>query len=74
VEPGDQVLVISPKPQIKLEFIWRGPAVVERKGIVSYKIKYNSGKERIYHINMLKKFISRDEPRSAEIDKTDNEP
>jgi hypothetical protein len=63
--PGDKVLVISPKPQNKLEFIWKGPAVVvERKGVVSYKIRFDSGTERIYHINMLKKFISREEPES----------
>jgi hypothetical protein len=72
LEPGDQVLVISPKPQNKLEFIWKGPAVVlERKGLVSYKIKFNSGTERIYHINMLKKYISRE--KSEVPDKTDNE-
>jgi len=72
LKPGDQVLVISPKPQNKLEFIWKGPAIVlERKGLVSYKIQFNSGTERIYHINMLKKFISRDEPEVP--DKIDNE-
>jgi hypothetical protein len=62
LKPGDKVLVISPKPQNKLEFIWKGPAIVlERKGVVSYKIKFDSGTERIYHINMLKKFISRED-------------
>ena len=61
--PGDKVLVILPKPQNKLEFIWKGPAVVlEKKGVVSYQIKFDSGTERIYHINMLKKYISREEP------------
>ena len=69
--PGDEVLVISPKPQNKLEFIWKGPAVVlERKGVVSYRIKFDSGTERIYHINMLKKYISREGPgKLGEIDK-----
>ena len=48
--------------QNKLEFIWKGPAiVVERKGVVSYKIPFGSGTERIYHFNMLKKFISRED-------------
>jgi RNase H-like domain found in reverse transcriptase/Reverse transcriptase (RNA-dependent DNA polymerase)/Integrase zinc binding domain/SCAN domain len=70
--PGDKVLVISPKPQNKLEFIWKGPAVVlERKGVVSYKIKFDSGTERIYHINMLKKYISREEP--SKLDETSKE-
>ena len=69
--PGDKVLVISPKPQNKLEFIWKGPAIVlERRGVVSYKIKFDSGTERIYHINMLKKYISREDPgKLGEIDK-----
>jgi hypothetical protein len=73
--PGDKVLVISPKPQNKLEFIWKGPAlVVERKGVVSYKIRFDSGTERIYHINMLKKFISREETKeTGEINKIQEE-
>ena len=74
LEPGDQVLVISPKPQNKLEFIWKGPAVVvERKGVVSYKIRFDSGTERIYHINMLKKFISRDKPETVSEVETNKE-
>lgn len=69
--PGDQVFVISWKPQNKLEFIWKGPAVViKRKGVVSYKIRFDSGRERIYHINMLKKYISREGPgKLGDIDK-----
>jgi len=62
-KPGDQVLVLSPRPKNKLEFIWKGPAIiVERKGQVNYKIQFDSGTERIYHINMLKAFISREQP------------
>src|SRR5664279_3279412 len=35
---------------------------IERKGRTKlwYKIKFDSGTERVYHINMLKKFNSRD--------------
>jgi hypothetical protein len=61
LKAGDKVLVLSPKPSNKLEFIWKGSAeVLERKGIVNYRIKLDNGKERVYHINMLKPFISRD--------------
>ena len=69
--PGDKVLVVSQEPQNKLEFVWKGPAVVlERKGVARYKIKFDSGTERIYHINMLKKYISQEEPgKLGEIDK-----
>ena len=60
LSPGDKVLVLSPKPKNKLDFIWKGPAeVIERRGVVNYRIKFDSGTERTYHINMLKKFVSR---------------
>src|SRR5664279_526416 len=55
LEPGDKVLVLSPKPRNKLEFMWKGPAeIIERKGRTWYRIKFDSGTERLYHINMLK--------------------
>jgi hypothetical protein len=60
LKPQQKVLVLSPKPSNKLEFIWKGPAtVVERRGVVNYRIKFKSGKERLYHINMLKPFVER---------------
>ena len=63
LKAGDQVLVLSPKPKNKLEFIWKGPAeVIERRGVVNYRIKFKSGTERTYHINMLKPFVSREPP------------
>jgi hypothetical protein len=66
LSPGDKVLVLSPKPKNKLDFIWKGPAeVIERRGVVKYRIKFDSGKERTYHINMLKKFISRQSDESV---------
>jgi len=61
LEPGDQVFVISPK----LQNIWTEPAVVvERKGVVSYKIRFDSETERTYHIDMLKISICRDKPQN----------
>ena len=60
LKPGGKVLVLSPKPSNKLEFIWKGPAtVIERRGVVNYRIRFDSGKERLYHVNMLKPFIDR---------------
>jgi len=78
LKPGDKVLVLSPRPKNKLEFIWKGPAIVlERKGHVNYRIQFDSGTERIYHINMLKVFISRESPDSQQENNddvtTDNE-
>jgi Integrase zinc binding domain/Integrase core domain len=64
---GDKVLVLSPKPKNKLEFLWKGPAeVIERKGVVNYRIRFDSNAERTYHVNMLKLFISR-EPESFQV-------
>ena len=68
---GDKVLVLSPKPKNKLEFLWKGPAeVIERKGVVNYRIRFDSNAERTYHVNMLKLFISR-EPESFQVASND---
>ena len=62
LQPGDSVLVLVPNPKCKLDFIWKGPAkVLERRGVVNYRIKFDDDQERTYHINMLKKYISRDD-------------
>lgn len=40
----------------------KGPAkVLERRGVVTYKIKFDDDQKRTCHINMLEKYISRDE-------------
>jgi len=71
---GDKVLVLSPKPRNKLEFMWKGPAeIIERKGRTWYKIKFDSGTERVYHINMLKKFNSRDGEKPPDQDNSEVE-
>jgi len=57
LQPVDSVLI--PNPKCKLDFIWKGPAkVLERRGVVNYKIKFDDGQEIAYHINKLKKCIS----------------
>jgi hypothetical protein len=57
---GQKVLYLVPLRSNKLQFQWKGPAeVCERKGIVTYKIRLKSGKERTYHINLLKEYVSR---------------
>lgn len=62
LQPGDSVLVLVPNPKCKLDFIWKGPAkVLERRGVVNYKIKFDDDQVRTYHINMLKKYINRND-------------
>ena len=40
--------------------------VLERRGYVVYIIKFDNSSERMYHINMLKPYVSRDGIQDAE--------
>ena len=56
---GDQVLVLLPTDHNKLLMQWKGPFKVESVvGRNDYKIKVK-GKSKIYHINLLKKYVKR---------------
>jgi hypothetical protein len=60
-QPGDKVLVLVMNPRCKLDFVWQGPAeVLERRGVVNYRIRFDNGMERTYHVNMIKLYITRD--------------
>jgi hypothetical protein len=53
--------VLNTKNDSKFDFNWVGPAtVIEKRGHVVYKIKFDSGLERMYHVHMLKAYVSRD--------------
>ena len=57
---GDQVLILLPTDSNKLLMQWRGPYIVEScMGANAYRIKMGS-KTKTYHVNMLKKFITRE--------------
>jgi len=61
LNPQDRVWVLNTKTQSKFDFNWLGPAtVLERRGHVVYKIKFDNGSERMYHINMLKSYVERE--------------
>ena len=61
LEVGDLVLVLVPLSTNKMELRWKGPLpVVEVKGNNAYRVKLEGGLVKTYHINMLKKYISRD--------------
>ena len=56
---GDKVLILLPTEANKLIMQWKGPFPVrERTGKNDYKIEVK-GKSRTFHVNMLKKYISR---------------
>ena len=61
-KPGDKVWVLNTQCEGKFDFSWVGPAeVLERRGKVGYVIKFQNDQKRVYHINMVKPYISRDE-------------
>ena len=60
LEPGDKALLLLPKDKNKLLLTWQGPFEVVRKvSRVNYEIKVK-GKKKVFHINMLKKYESRE--------------
>ena len=69
LEVGDRVLILLPTDSNKQ---WRGPYTVEsREGANDYRVKIGS-KSKTCHINMLKKYISREpEGNVVPIDSTD---
>lgn len=63
-QPGDQVLVLLPLSSSSLQCRFTGPYVVERKiSDTSYVIKTpdRRRKSRMCHINMLKRYFTRDD-------------
>ena len=63
LEKGEKVLVLLPTASNKLLFQWKGPAeVTERRGLVNYRVKFESGEEKTFHINMLKRYNEREDP------------
>ena len=59
LEVGDKTLILLPTDRNKLLLQWKGPfPVVARFNENDYQVKVN-GKIKSFHINMLKKYISR---------------
>ncbi|PVD27371.1 hypothetical protein C0Q70_12529 [Pomacea canaliculata] len=56
---GDQVLILLPTKNNKLQMCWKGPYVItDRINECDYKISIGE-KEKIYHANILKEYVSR---------------
>nr|KAG5707596.1 hypothetical protein BaRGS_030978 [Batillaria attramentaria] len=68
---GRTVLLLLPGKANKLEVSWQGPFVVMgKKGVNDYRIQIGE-KERLYHINVLKRYVERgDKPQSDHETKT----
>ena len=61
LNPGDQVLLLLPTDNNKLLLAWKGPfKVLHKVAKYDYSIEIK-GQPRTFHINMLKRYISRDE-------------
>ena len=72
LEVGDRELILLPTDSNKLLMQWRGPYTVESHvGATDYRVKMES-KTKTYHVNMLKKYISRaPEGNVVPVDDTD---
>ncbi|KAL8569564.1 hypothetical protein ACOMHN_044702 [Nucella lapillus] len=58
---GDKVLLLLPGRQNKLQMSWKGPFLVTgKKGLNDYVVKTGEN-EKLYHINLLKKYSEREE-------------
>ncbi|KAL8589385.1 hypothetical protein ACOMHN_021537 [Nucella lapillus] len=62
---GDQVLLLLPTRKNKLQQAWQGPyKVLETVGDWDYRILIR-GKSRLYHANLLKRYILREQGTAA---------
>lgn len=57
--PGSRVLVLLTDEHTKLQVFWKGPYEVTKKSFpVNYQIRMK-GREKVFHINMLKEYTER---------------
>ena len=63
--PGDKVLVLLPTDHNKLLMQWKGPFEVSAVGgLNDYRVRVKE-KERVYHVNLLKKYFEREDSVSV---------
>jgi len=62
LKPGDKVLVLLLAANNKLLFQWKKIAeVVQRRVFANYKVKFDGGQVKTFHINMLKRYNERED-------------
>ena len=75
---GDKVLLLLPTPGSKLEIKWQGPYTVTKVLDNGLNYELNTGKavkqHRVYHVNLLRKWQSRDEVAALVIPESPNAP
>ena len=63
--PDDKVLVLLPNETNKLMIQWKGPYdIINVVGPFDYKAEIN-GKEKTMHVDLLKKYLARNEENSS---------
>ena len=63
---GDKALVLLPTDKNKLLMGWKGPdEVVEKLSPLDYRIR-KGGKEKNFHINMLKQYLEREDDQEVQ--------
>ena len=73
LKPGDKVLVLLPTESNKLLMQWKGPyEIISAVGINDYKVRMGR-KEKTLHINLLKRYIQREEEGVASAGKCGKE-
>ena len=61
LEAGEKVLVLLPDKHKRLQLSWKGPfQIVKKLNAVDYLIDIK-GKEKLYHVNLIKKYHEREE-------------
>ncbi|KAK4313848.1 hypothetical protein Pmani_014834 [Petrolisthes manimaculis] len=56
---GDMVLLLLPTAHNKLLLQWKGPyPVIQKKGVMDYGVEID-GHQKVFHANMLRKYIQR---------------
>ena len=66
-ETGSKVLLLLPEKNNKLQVAWRGPyEVLERIGDWDYRIRVKN-KEKVFHANLLKQYVVREEAAIAPV-------
>ena len=65
LQPGQKVSILLPTVSNKLFAEWKGPfEVVEKVSPVDYSIQLGKRSKKVFHVNMLKEWISREEEKA----------
>ncbi|PGH38096.1 MAG: hypothetical protein CRN43_17295, partial [Candidatus Nephrothrix sp. EaCA] len=66
---GDFVKVLLPLKTNKMQMKWLGPfEVIDKIGVLDYRVKLDDGRIKTYHVNMLKKDVNRHSEDAAVVE------